>query len=180
MITARAIRPWPTRPDPVVGLQFAFDEDLKELVRTSLAALKDEARDPARRIYTAGGWLGELRTWYAEPAIWMALRSQLLGHGYQCVWEGPPLTASLFDREPEPEPVAPRQPPPAPPPTPPLEHRCRQCRAAVGHRRTTLIYSVQTTGEPVTLFFCNLACQREWAVQWAGLLESGPPAAVPA
>jgi hypothetical protein len=70
--------PFARRPDDVVkGLRFPYDAALKDTLKASLARYRDRARDPARQVLTAGGWLGPARTWFVEPAVWPLVRDDL-------------------------------------------------------------------------------------------------------
>lgn len=76
--------------DTVVGLRFRYDQAVVGALRELLQAAKPRVVDPARNIYSAGGWLSYHRCWYVEEPVLPAVLKLFRSAGYTPRWREPP------------------------------------------------------------------------------------------
>ena len=70
-----------TEPRRCVGLSFAFDPELVDLLKHLNRELRDEIQAPGVR-RQATGWLSDRRIWFVDGALWYRVEGYLRSYGH--------------------------------------------------------------------------------------------------
>lgn len=62
----------------VIALDFVYDRKIVSLIRSAISLYHPIAKNKAKMIMNAGGWLPEKKLWFVEPSIWPRVKKILI------------------------------------------------------------------------------------------------------